>query len=201
MTVNINPKKIAGRWRAGYTLDFHTTSSVYVGDDEFGRPTFETTRSEAGELLYQLKYKSDASALTAIVDAAVGFVDRWKRGGGLVVDVLVPVPPSRQRPSQPVLLVAEALAQRLGVPCAASAVTKVRDVPELKNVYDFNERDQLLAGAHQIDKAQIQGRKVLLFDDLYRSGATMNAIASALYDSGEAADVFALTITRSRSNQ
>jgi predicted amidophosphoribosyltransferase len=100
-----------------------------------------------------------------------------------------------------VLLVAEAIAQRLGVPCATNAVTKVRDVPELKNVYDFNERDRLLAGAHAIDKAQVEGRKVLLFDDLYRSGATMNAIASALYDSGAAADVFALTITKSRSNQ
>lgn len=201
MTVNINPKKIVGRWRAGYTLDFHTTSSVYLGVDEFGHDQFDTKRSEVGDLLYQLKYKSDASTVAAIVDAAVGFVDRWKRGGGLVVDVLVPVPPSRQRPTQPVLLVAEALAQRLGVPCAANAVTKVRDVPELKNVYDFNERDRLLAGAHQIDKAQVDGRKVLLFDDLYRSGATMNAIASALYDSGAAADVFALTITKSRSNQ
>lgn len=80
-------------------------------------------------------------------------------------------------------------------------MTKVRDVPELKNVYDFNERDRLLAGAHQIDKAQVEDRKVLLFDDLYRSGATMNAIASALYDSGAAVDVFALAITKSRSNQ
>jgi hypothetical protein len=29
----------------------------------------------------------------------------------------------------------------------------------------------------------------------------MNAISAALYDSGAAADVFALTITKSRSNQ
>ncbi len=35
----------------------------------------------------------------------------------------------------------------------------------------------------------------------YRSGATMNAITAALYDEGAAADVFALTITRTRSNQ
>lgn len=46
-----------------------------------------------------------------------------------------------------------------------------------------------------MDKTQVQGRKILLFDDLYRSGATMNAITAALYDEGEAANVFALTIT------
>jgi predicted amidophosphoribosyltransferase len=80
-------------------------------------------------------------------------------------------------------------------------VTRVRDVPELKNIYDYNERARLLADPHQVDKAQVQGRKVLLFDDLYRSGATMNAISAALYDSGAAADVFALTITKTRSNQ
>jgi len=38
-----------------------------------------------------------------------------------------------------------------------------------------------------------------LFDDLYRSGATMDAITTALYEQGKAADVFALTITRTRS--
>lgn len=54
--VNINPKKLAGRWRAGYALDHHTTSSVYLGDDELGHPAFDTKRSEIGELLYQLKY-------------------------------------------------------------------------------------------------------------------------------------------------
>jgi competence protein ComFC len=195
--VNTNPKKLPGRWRDGYELDHHTTSSVYLGDDEFGHPTFETKRSEVGELLYQLKYESDATTVASIVDTAAASVARWKPG----VDLLVPVPPSRQRAKQPVLLVAQALAERLGVPCACTCVTKVRDVPELKNVYDYNERDRLLAGAHQVDKAQVQGRKVLLFDDLYRSGATMNAISAALYDSGAAADVFALTITKSRSNQ
>lgn len=44
-----------------------------------------------------------------------------------------------------------------------------------------------------------RGRHVLLFDDLHRSGATMNAITEALYDDGDAAEVFALTITRTRS--
>lgn len=41
--------------------------------------------------------------------------------------------------------------------------------------------------------------KILLFDDLYRSGATMNAITEVLYDEGYADDIYALTITRTRS--
>lgn len=180
--VNINPKKLPGRWRDGYALDHHTTSSVYLGDDEYGHAQFETKRSEVGELLYQLKYRSDAATVSSIAGTAAAFVTAWKPG----VDLIVPVPPSRQRATQPVLLVALALAQRLGVPCVSGCVTRARDVPELKNVYDYNERTRLLADAHQVDKTQVQGRKVLLFDDLYRSGATMNAISAALYDSGAA---------------
>lgn len=42
---------------------------------------------------------------------------------------------------------------------------------------------------------------VLLFDDLYRSGVTMNAVSSLLYEKGGVAHVSALTITRTRSNQ
>ena len=48
---------------------------------------------------------------------------------------------------------------------------------------------------------KVEGRKVLLFDDLFRSGATMNAITSALYDQGQAREVYALTLTRTRSKQ
>lgn len=195
--VNVRPMKIPGRWRDGYALDYHTLSSTYLGDDEFGHPQFDTKRSEVGELLYELKYRSDASAVAAIVETVASFMAAWKPG----VDLLVPVPPSRSRQNQPVLLLADALAKRINLPCAPSCVTRNRDVPELKNVYDFTERIRLLAGAHAVDRAQVQGRRILLFDDLFRSGATMNAITAALYDEAAVADVFALTITRTRSHQ
>jgi competence protein ComFC len=63
----------------------------------------------------------------------------------------------------------------------------------------YDERWRLLDGLHEVEKAMVEGRKVLLFDDLFRSGATMNAITSALYDHGRALEVYALTLTRTRS--
>ena len=44
--VNTRPMKIPGRWRDGYTLDYHTISSTYLGDDEFGHAQFDSKRSE-----------------------------------------------------------------------------------------------------------------------------------------------------------
>ena len=190
-------KRIPGRWRDGYALDFHTLSSSYVGDDHYGNPQFDTRRSEVGELLYRLRYHLDTTAIPEIVAAAASLFELWNPG----IELIVPVPPSRVRSMQPVLRVGSILAERLNVPFASTCVTRVREVPELKNVYDYHERLRLLAGAHTVDRTMVQRRRVLLFDDLYRSGATLNEITALLYDQGGAADVFALTLTQTRSNR
>jgi len=194
---NVRPKRISGAWEEGFSLDYQTLSSTFVGHDQYGHPRFDTERTEVGELLYRLKYRSDKNALEEIADTAVEFLNSWKRGAE--VDIIVPVPPSRNRPQQPVFLLADALGSRLEIPVKREAIERTRDVPELKNVYDFKERLRLLDGAHTAKPRVMSGKKVLLFDDLYRSGATMNAVTKALYDAG-AKGVFAFTITRTRSN-
>jgi len=192
---SIGPIRIVGRWQEGYALDYHVLSSVYIGDDEFGHAQFDTKRSELGELLYRLKYRSDMSVVSELAETAASFIRSWVAGIGVVV----PVPPTRSaRTHQPVLVVAKALADLLGLPVCERAVAKTRDTPQLKDVYDYNERLSLLAGAFRVESSEIRGRRVLLLDDLYRSGATMNAVASALCDDGGAAAVYALAMTRTR---
>jgi competence protein ComFC len=196
MMAKFDPRRIIGKWKEGFALDFQTLSSVYLGDDEYGHPKFDTKRPEMGELLYKLKYAGDKATVPAIADAATQFLARWKPS----VDLLVPVPPSTARKVPPVLLVAEAISQRTGIPVVA-CVTRTREVAQLKDVHDLDERLQLLENLHGVDASATNGKSVLLFDDLYRSGATLNAITAALYEQGGARNVFALTITRTRSNR
>lgn len=190
------PRQILGKWQQGFALDLHTLSSVPIGYNEFGHMQFDTTRSEVGELLFRLKNRADTSTVPEIAAAAVQFIRSWKPP----IDMIVPVPPSSARAVQPVMLLAQAISQQLGIPLI-QCVTKTRDTPQLKNIYDLDERLKALDGVHAADPATAQGRRILLFDDLFRSGATMNAITTTLYDQGKAAQVFALTITRTRSNQ
>ena len=82
-----------------------------------------------------------------------------------------------------------------------NCVRRRRDVPQLKDGFDYDDRARLLADLHEIDESRVKGKRILLFDDLYRSGATLNSVAAAAYDQGGAADVFALAITRTRSKQ
>jgi len=192
----IHPLAIRGAWLDGYPLDYHTVSSTYLGDNEFGHPVFHTQRTPLGELLFRLKSRSDQSVVDEIVDAVEGFVElTWKPR----LTIIVPVPPSNAaRKAQPVFLLADALGKRLRLGVHYDGVTKIRKTPQLKNVYDYAERAKVLDGAFKADSTVIGGQSILLFDDLYRSGATMNAVAKVLSTEGQAAAVHALTLTRTR---
>lgn len=192
----VHPRLIIGKWKQGYALDVHTLYSVPIGHNEFGHMQFDTKRSDVGELLYRLKYSGDESVADELADAAAAFLARWNPG----IDLLVPVPPSSVRAVQPVAILSAAIAKRLGIP-VSNSVTRSREAPQLKGVYDLDERSRILDGLHAADPSHVAGKRVLLFDDLFRSGATMNAITASLLEQGHVSEVFALAITRTRSNQ
>ena len=189
-----NPMQVRGCWDEGFTLDLHIQSSEYIGEDEYGHPQFDTTRSELGELLYKLKYRSDQTAVALIARAASDFVKNWNRG----IDLIVPVPPSKNRVVQPLFQIADEVGRALNLPVDKTSVRKTKATPELKNV-DHAKRLELLGGAHSIEGDALRGRRVLLLDDLYQSGATLNAIARLLKEAGGVSAVFALALTRARS--
>ena len=74
----------------------------------------------------------------------------------------------------------------LGVPVCESCVTKGKSTAQLKDVFDFAKRTEILTGAFTVDVAKTTGKRLLLFDDLYRSGATVNAITRLLLTTGAA---------------
>ncbi|MGO9688877.1 MAG: hypothetical protein ACLP2X_10070 [Syntrophobacteraceae bacterium] len=121
---NYHPRRILGKWREGFALDIHTISSIPIGHNEYGHMQYDTARSELGELLYRLKFKSDDTVVSEIADAAAAFVREWKAG----VEILVPVPPSSPRALQPVPVLGNALSQRLNIPLI-DCVRKTRDAP------------------------------------------------------------------------
>lgn len=185
---------LSGDWNAGYALDVQTVSSDYIGDDEYGHARFDTKRSEVGELLYRFKYAQDKSGVRLLAETAAEFVrsQRWP------VEVIVPIPPSREtRAFQPLQILASAVGESLGIPVQSDCIAKTRSTPELKSVAEYNQRLKLLDGAYSVFAAPITGRKVLLLDDLYRSGATLKAAAAAIATSG-VSEIYVLTFTKTR---
>jgi competence protein ComFC len=192
-----NPIEVRGAWTRGWTLDRHTTSSTFLGYNEHGHAQYDTIRSPLGELLYQLKYRGQ-NTVDQVTDVMAGFFDT-KPNGLAKIDIVLPVPPSTLRQIQPVIQIATAIAKKLGKAFSANAVRKTRETPGLKNVHDPEERRELLEGAFEVDASQVKGKGLLLIDDLYRSGATANAVTVALFAAG-AARVYFLAATRTRSS-
>ena len=196
--MTMNPLQVEGAWRLGWTLDVHTTFSVFLGHDQNGRAQFDTTRSALGELAYQLKYNNQPQAADQIAAImAAFFSDKPAVLAG--IDLVVPVPASTLRPVQPVNVIASKLAANLRKPFSESAVRKTRETPTLKNITDLAQRREALDHAFDGDRAQLGGKGVLLVDDLYRSGSTANAVTLAIIAAG-AARVCFLAATRTRSN-
>lgn len=195
--VKIDPMPLSGPWSDGYVLERqHTLSSEFLGHDGFGNPQFDTKRSELGELVFRLKNRNDKSAVDSIADTAVEFIKGW----GPPIDLIVPVPPSRKRAYQPVVEIAKEIGTRLSRPVVETAVNKVKETPELKDVYDYEQRIKLLAGAFEVDATAVRDKQILLVDDLYRSGATATLVANALLTAGaKAVSMLAMTKTRTRT--
>src|SRR5580692_7067621 len=49
----------------------------------------------------------------------------------------------------------------------------VKQTPQLKDQTDYYERMEAFQDAFVIDQKETKGKRLLLFDDLYRSGATV----------------------------
>jgi predicted amidophosphoribosyltransferase len=194
--VAIHPQKIEGRWQSGIALDFHTTSSTPIGPNEAGHMQFDTLRPEIAELLYQLKYRSNQQAAQGITGAAASFLLPHRAK----FDLLIPVPPSTPRAVQPVLILAHGIGAAISLP-VIDCITTLRPTTQLKGVTDPDKRKELVKDLYSVASAVTRAKNILLFDDLFRSGTTMNAITEVLLNQGQAKSVRVLTITKTRSNQ
>src|ERR1700690_2082984 len=185
--IEIHAKSVTGSWDEGYVLDVHTISSTMIGYNEFGYPEVDTVRSQLGQLVYRLKYKGDKTVIPPVVEATVAFVKSW----GVHPDVIVPMPPSKsQRNFQPVVEVAGHLAELLGVPLNTTSLNKTSPTQQMKDIGDLTARTAALEAVMTSDTA-LEGKAVLLFDDLFQSGASMNVSARALKQQGLVRTVYA----------
>lgn len=113
-------------------------------------------------------------------------------------DVIVPVPlygaRERQRGFNQSLLLAQELGQRSGLPLAMGELARLRDTAQQMKL-GRAERRQNVQAAFACTGNGLAGRRVLLVDDVCTTGATLEACAAALRQTG-AASVWALALAR-----
>jgi competence protein ComFC len=120
-------------------------------------------------------------------------------GERLRADLVVPVPLHRSRERErgynQAALLAKPLAKALGLPYRPVLLVRKRPRPE-KRVLSLEERWEAVHGAFATRPGtQVDKLRVLLVDDVLTTGATLDACARALLDSG-AKSVVGLTVAR-----
>ena len=190
-TVDVAIREIHGNWDAGWVLDKHVLSSTYIGDNEWGHPQFDTNRSGVGEASYQLKYREDWSRVDPLARALATHIFPKC----LNVGFIVPMPASKTRQRQPVTEVACALGQLVKTPVFESLV-KAPGGPALKNLQTKEKKLEALAQRITVVDHIVDGRwNVLLVDDLYDSGASMEAACIALRGYSKVNKIYAAALT------
>ena len=185
----LNPIRIYGVWDEGVVLDNHMLRSVFLGYDENGKEKFENTRTELGELIYNLKYQKDKSSLLKIIDLIKNVLDKWNLKEK--VDVVIPVPPSnKKREYQPVFEIAREIAKILNKECRTDILLKESNL-QVKDGYNVSG---MIKRSKKID---IQSN-VLVIDDLYSTGATLNEVCKILREDKNVNKIFCLVMTKTK---
>ena len=146
------------------------------------------------EAIHALKYEGKAF----LAKPLVGLLDR---GYPLMnygsYDLLVPVPlhPKRlkERGFNQALVLARVMSRREGVPCTGFVLKKTRpSAPQID--LSPREREKNVKGSFAVaDSARVEGKRVLLIDDVMWTGSTVNECARELLKAGAVeVDVFTL---------
>ena len=174
-----HPRLLTGSWQCGWSLGFH---SRFSGGN--------WTRSGVGDLVYRLKYESDTAVLPALLTQTLELIKNHPELAR--VDVVLPVPPSQQRETDPVLAFCCVLAGKINLPILTS-LQKNRQTQPQKSLHTLAQKRANVAGAFDLH-SNVKNQRLLVVDDLFDSGATLDEITRLLLKRG-AARVYVLTLT------
>jgi competence protein ComFC len=147
--------------------------------------------------ILMLKYESVMPLGAWFAGFLARVVDR--NPGAFAADVLVPVPldagRQRERGYNQAELIARPLARLLGIPFRSYLLVRTRPRPNQLRLTRL-ERWETVRGAYAThQRANVDKLRVLLVDDVFTTGATLDACSKALKAAG-AARVVGLTVAR-----
>jgi len=163
-------------------------------------PPFLTARSAYRfappvlDAVHRLKYNGQTNLAPSLAALAVGAI----ANAALACDVVMPVPLHvtrlRERGFNHSLLLARVVARRLGVPLDYDTLRRTRMTGPQVGLPSAERRRNVKGAFEVAAPGAVEGRSVLLVDDVYTTGSTAAECSSALASSG--ASVHVLTLAR-----
>jgi len=144
--------------------------------------------------LHRVKYRRDVALAEALMRPVIAYVRTLDWG----IDVVAPVPLSRGRARErgynQADLLAKPLAWGLGLKYHANVMRRGRDTRSQVGL-NLDQRRQNVENAFSAASKVVDGKAVLVVDDVATSGSTLDACAEALWQAG-ADNVYGVTLAR-----
>lgn len=181
---SLNVIPLMGDFDLGYALGQY---SEWVGA--------HTDKTQIGRLLHRLKYQFDQTSGIILADLATELIN--SRNLFKSSDLMVTVPPSfTSRPFDPVSFLAEKVSFGTGIRWEMDLIKRTRITKLQKRILDKETKKENVISTFRLDNPlRIFGKKILLLDDLYDSGATMNQISQILRQA-QADKIFVLVLAK-----
>jgi competence protein ComFC len=196
---NVSPHcPVCGRFFEG-AGESHLCSACLTRTPPFARHrSYTRYEGVARDIILLFKYRGNeilGRTLAGLIDGALGGeIDLWD---GVDAVVAVPLHPKklRKRGYNQATVLARHLAALKGVPFIGNRLLKVRNNPAQTSL-DAAEREANVKGAYLIRKpGSLNGRVVLLVDDVFTTGATIGECSRMLLRAG-AREVRAITFAQ-----
>lgn len=149
------------------------------------------------KLIYEFKYKGKKE-LALFLGAKM--FDVFQSLSWSFIDFIVPVPlhkrRERERGYNQALLLAKVLKRKTGIPIS-KALIRIKDT-EHQTVLSKTYRQKNLDDAFKVKSKKFYKKIILLVDDVYTTGSTVNSCAKSLKQAG-ASKIYVLTCARGKN--
>lgn len=148
-------------------------------------------------LIHNFKYKKITALGAEFSEIMLDFMEKYHIGKNLDFVLPIPMHPKRlfQREINPSLILAKRIAKRLCVEFLDNTLKKIKNTPPQSKLAR-PKRTKNITGSFAVAKnSLVKGMNILLVDDLFTTGSTVNECAKVLKNGG-ATYIEAITLAR-----
>lgn len=157
-------------------------------------------KGEVKDSLYRFKYHNRREYAAYYGEELVRVYGEWIEKCG--IEAMIPIPLSRQRKRQrgfnQAELIAKEISRRTGIPVYSDLLLRIRNT-EAQKILNDTERKNNLKNAFKTKENKVQLHHILLVDDIYTTGSTMNEAAKMLKQAG-AEQIYCLSVSIGRGH-
>ncbi|MDO8466559.1 MAG: ComF family protein [bacterium] len=139
------------------------------------------------QTIWRLKYRNRTGLAKPLADILIKYAAKLDLDWGRFIVIPVPLSQARlrNRGYNQSELIARIFSESFQIELNKTALVRTKNTPPQMEIRDWEARKKNIIGAFGVAKPElIKGKNIILIDDVFTSGATMNEAAHQLKDSG-----------------